>query len=228
MIGMEAGQSAFGDIYAWFKEVLSWPLENILDECKWLDLAIRDRLSNEVKEKIIPELSQAAENINPQESSIIALDWMNGRRTPYANQELKGAITGLTLGSDAPKIFRALVESTAYGAKKIVERFQEEGVEIHGVIALGGVAKKSPFVMQLVADVLNMPIQVAHSEQTCALGSAMAASVVANIHPTVEEAQKAMGQGFEKVYEPNPDLAKVYEEKYVEYNRLGDYIESST
>ena len=102
---------------------------------------------------------------------------MNGRRTPDANQNLKGAIMGLTLGSDAPGIFRALVESTAFGAKMIVDRFVEEGIRIDGVIALGGVAKKSPLVMQIVADVLNMPIKVARSEQAVALGTAMAAAV---------------------------------------------------
>jgi L-ribulokinase len=97
----------------------------------------------------------------------VALDWMNGRRTPDANQLLKGAILGLNLGSDAPRIFKALVEATAFGAKKIVDRFISEGIRIDGIVALGGVAKKSPFVMQVVADVLNMPILVAR-EQACA------------------------------------------------------------
>jgi L-ribulokinase len=155
----------------------------------------------------------------------VALDWLNGRRTPDANQALTGAITGLTLGSDAPKIFRALVEATAFGAKKIVDRFIAEGVPIKGVIALGGVAKKSPFVMQTVADVLNMKIKVARSEQTCALGAAMFAAVAAGIYPTIKHAQKAMGQGFEKEYRPIAQNAKKYQAQYEKYSKLADFVE---
>ena len=148
------------------------------------------------------------------------------RRTPYANQELKGAISGLSLGSDAPRIFKALVEATAFGSKMINDRFISEGVRIDGVIAIGGVAKKNPFVMQIVADVLNMPIKVASSDQTCALGSAMAASVMAGVHKDFGAAQKAMGGGFEKEYNPDPVRAKRYEELYLKYKKLGAFIEN--
>jgi L-ribulokinase len=151
---------------------------------------------------------------------------MNGRRTPDANQALKGAITGLSLGSDAPRIFKALVEATAFGSKMINERFIEEGATIKGVIAVGGVAKKNPFVMQTVADVLNVPIKVAKSDQTCALGSAMAASVVAGIHKDLPAAQKAMGGGFEKTYKPDPARAKKYDELFKKYKKLGTFIEN--
>jgi len=150
---------------------------------------------------------------------------MNGRRTPDANQVLKGAIMGLNLGSDAPRIFRALVEATAFGAKKIVDRFISEGVRIDGIIALGGVAKKSPFIMQVVADVLNMPILVARSEQACALGSAMAAAAVAGLYPSVLEAQKAMGNGFESEYKPIPAHAEAYEKLYRKYHEAGEFVE---
>jgi L-ribulokinase len=181
MLGLEAGQSAFGDIYSWFSKLLLWPVTNIISEMTWLNEKTKDKIKEETAEKIIAELSKQAEAIPVEETSIVALDWMNGRRTPDANQALKGAITGLSLGSDAPRIFRSLVEATAFGSKMINERFISEGVRIDGVIAIGGVAKKNPFVMQIVADVLNMPIKVADSDQTCALGSAMAASVVAGV-----------------------------------------------
>jgi L-ribulokinase len=228
MLGLEAGQSAFGDIYAWFKNVLSWPLEEILKKSDLLDKNTREKLAEEVASRIIPELSRAAENIDPSESGIIALDWMNGRRTPDANQALKGAITGLNLGSDAPRIFRALVEATAFGSLKIVERFEQEGVRIEGVIALGGVAKKSPFVMQVLADVLDRPIKIARSEQTVALGAAMFAATAAGIYPKVEEAQKAMGAGFDAEYRPDPARAAKYREMYDKYTRLGKFIEDET
>lgn len=225
MLGMEAGQSAFGDVYAWFRKVLMWPVDNILGKTMLIDETTRRKLLKEIDERIIPDLTEAAQKIPPEESGVIALDWMNGRRTPDANQLLKGVIAGITLGTDAPRIFRALVEATAFGAKKIVERFRDEGVRIDGVIALGGVAKKSPFVMQTVANVLNMPILVAKSDQTCALGSAMAASVVAGIHDDFIAAQQAMGSGFDQEYTPEQDAANAYAAMYVRYNRLGDIME---
>lgn len=225
MMGLEAGQSAFGDIYAWFSKLLSWPLTDIVAKLSWLDENTRRRIGEESAELIIEELSRQAEKIPVEESAILALDWMNGRRTPYANQELKGAITGLTLGSDAPRIFKALVEATAFGSRMINERFTTEGVRIDGVIAIGGVAKKNPFVMQIVADVLDMPIKVAKSDQTCALGSAMAAAVVAGIYKDVPAAQKAMGGGFEKEYRPDPAKAKIYSRIFEGYRKLGSFIE---
>ncbi len=204
MLGFEAGQSAFGDVYAWFRNIIAWPLENILAKTESIDTSTRDKLVEEISNKIIPELTKAAEKTDIGESGIIALDWMNGRRTPDANQALKGAIMGLNLGSDAPRIFRALVEATVFGSKKIVDRFISEGIRIDGVIALGGVAKKSPFVMQVMADALNMNIKVARSEQTVALGAAMFAAVVAGLYDTVETAQKDMGAGFDAEYKPIP------------------------
>lgn len=215
-VGLEAGQSAFGDIYAWFKNVLAWPLKA---------LAKNEEEANAIIDQIIPKLSEEAALIPVEESTILALDWMNGRRTPDANQEVQGAIIGLTLGSSAPRIFRALVEATAYGSKAIVDRFTREGIEIKEIIGLGGVAKKSPFVMQTLADVLDMPIKVAASEQTCALGAAMFAAVVAGVYPNVEEAQKAMGQGFEKTYYPNAANVQAYKELYLKYQVLGEFIE---
>jgi len=227
MLGLEAGQSAFGDIYAWFKNLLMWPLENIMQDTNLVDESTKNALIEEIASKIIPRLSKAAEKVSLDESGIVALDWMNGRRTPDANQMLKGAIAGLNLGSDAPRIFRALVEATAFGAKKIVDRFIEEGVRVDGVIALGGVAKKSPFVMQVVSDVLNMPIKVVRSEQTCALGSAMAAAVAGGIYDTFEVAQRNMGAGFEEEYKPDPERAEKYNNLYEKYKVLGAYVEDT-
>jgi len=224
-VGLEAGQSAFGDIYAWFKRVLAWPVENILSKTNIVDGETKARLTDEVLSGIIPELAAQAAKIPVEESTIIAVDWMNGRRTPDASQEVTGSIAGLKLGSDAPRIFRALVEATAFGSKAIVDRFAREGVEIKGVIGLGGVAKKSPFVMQTLADVLNMPIKVARTEQTCAFGAAMFASVVAGVHSKVEDAQTAMGQGFESEYKPIAANVKVYEQIYRQYQKLGCFTE---
>lgn len=225
MLGLEAGQSGFGDIYAWFKNVLMWPVEELLSKSTLVNDELKKQLIDEIADQIIPQLSAEAAKIPVGESGVLALDWMNGRRTPDANQLLKGAILGLNLGSDAPRIFRALVEATAFGAKKIVDRFIEEGIPIEGIIALGGVAKKSPFIMQVVADVINKPILVARSEQACALGSAMAAAVVGGVYSNVLEAQKHMGSGFETEYLPIPENAEKYEAIYADYSRYGEVIE---
>ena len=228
MVGLEAGQSAFGDIYAWFRDLLMWPVEQIVAELDNLESGQKKNIQKAAADQMITLLSEAASKIHPKDSSLLALDWMNGRRTPDANQSLKGAIMGITLGTDAPAIFRALVEATAFGAKMIVDRFVEEGVRIDEVIALGGVAKKSPLVMQIVADVLNKPIRVARSEQAVALGSAMAAAVVAGVHKSVPEAQKAMGGGFETEYHPDPGLVRIYADLFEQYKRFGQFVEVET
>lgn len=225
-IGLEAGQSAFGDIYAWFKNVIASPTLTILEKSTLIDASTKEKIIEEILDNILPVLSEEAMKIPIEESTIVALDWMNGRRTPDANQALTGAITGLKLGSTAPHIFRALVEATAFGSKAIVDRFTREGIEIKAVIGLGGIAKKSPFVMQTLADVLNMPIKIAQTEQTCAFGAAMFASVVAGIYPKVEDAQKAMARGFEKEYFPNSTNVLAYNEVYKMYIKIGAFIES--
>jgi L-ribulokinase len=225
MIGLEAGQSAFGDVYAWFKNVLAWPVLNILSKTILVDEATKQKLIDETLDQIIPSLSIEAAKVPVSESTILATDWMNGRRTPDANQLVKGTITGLNLGSSAPLIFRALVEATAYGSKAIVDRFIENGIKINEIIGIGGIALKSPFVMQTMADVLNMPIKVAKSEQACAFGTSMFAAVVAGVYEKVEDAQKAMGMGFAREFYPNKENAALYSELYKEYIKLGQFTE---
>jgi L-ribulokinase len=225
MLGLEAGQSAFGDIYAWFGKLLMWPVTEIISTMDWLDEKTKERIRTETSDRLISELSKRAGSLTDEQTAIVALDWLYGRRTPFANQELKGTITGLSLGSDAPRIFKSLVEATAFGSRMINDRFVSEGVRIDGVIAIGGVAKKNPFVMQIVADVLNMPIRIANSDQTCALGSAMAAAVMAGVHKDFGAAQKAMGSGFEKEYKPDPERAMKYKKLYLKYKKLGAFVE---
>jgi len=226
MVGLEAGQSAFGDTYAWFKNIISWPVNHLLSQSKIIDEATAKALKAELSDLIIPELSRQAALIPIDEPNELAVDWFNGRRTPDANQELKGAITGLSLGSDTPRIFRALAEATCFGAKSIVDRFISEGIPVKGIIGIGGVAKKSPFVMQMMADVLGMPIRIHQFKHTCALGAAMFAAVVAGIYPTVEEAMTAMGRGFDEEYYPNANLAAIYSKRYEQYKGLGEFVAS--
>lgn len=226
LIGLEAGQSAFGDLYTWFRNVLAWPIKNILSKSTLLDSETKKNLEKEIVDEIIPLLSEAAMKVPIEQSTIVATDWMNGRRTPDANQLLTGTITGLTLGSSAPLIFRALVEATAFGSKAIIERFLKSGINIEEIIAIGGIPLKSPFVMQTLTDVLGMPIKVARSEQTCALGAAMFAAVVAGKYATIQEAQMNMKQGFIYEYKPNKENTERYNLLYNKYLLTGKFSES--
>ncbi|HET9825731.1 MAG TPA: FGGY-family carbohydrate kinase, partial [Chitinophagaceae bacterium] len=150
---------------------------------------------------------------------------LNGRRTPDANQLLKAAIINLNLGSDAPRVFKALVEATCFGAKAIVERFNEQGVPVKALIGMGGVAKKSPYIMQVMADVMNMPIRIHKSEHTCAMGAAMFAATAAGIYNNVQEAMVGMGQGFDAEYYPNKKHIDYYNRRYQQYKKLGAFLE---
>ena len=228
MVGLEAGQSAFGDIYAWFKNILAWPLKSIL-----LNTTINNGIVNEevvvaMEDQILIKLNESASKLPLDANDPIAVDWMNGRRTPDANQLLKGGIEGISLATNAPILYKSLVEATCFGAKAIVDRFLEEGIPIKGIIGLGGVAKKSPFIMQMMSDIMNMPIKIHKSEQTCALGAAMFAATAAGVYEKVEMAMKNMGQGFEITYYPNKDRVDYYQERYIKYIGLGKYIEQTT
>ncbi|WP_044517618.1 ribulokinase [Hymenobacter sp. DG25B] len=228
MLGLEAGQSAVGDLLAWFRQVIEWPLRTLLPLSANLTAEQQAALEAEMSDRLFTELTKAAAAVNPEESAVLALDWVNGRRTPDANQALKGAIMNLTMGTSAPHIFRALVESICYGSRQIVERFEQEGIPIKQVIGLGGVAKKSSFLMQTLADVLNRPIKVAESDQAPALGSAMYAAVAAGIHPDVLTAQRVMGSGFAETYTPNPARVADYQRRYEQYQAFGSYVEQAT
>lgn len=225
MVGLEAGQSAFGDIYAWFKSILEWPTKTLLQHSSVIDSATADKLQQEISDKLIATLSAQAAALTPDENAELAIDWMNGRRTPDANQLLEGAITNLSLGSNAPAIFYALVEATCFGAKAIVDRFTDEGIPVKGLIGLGGVAKKSPFIMQMMADVMNMPIRIHKSEQTCALGAAMCAATAAGIYSKIEDAMEAMGSGFDTIYQPNKKKVAFFKKRYKKYKKLGAFVE---
>ncbi len=225
-VGLEAGQSAFGDLYAWFRKVLEWPLQNILLKSELLDKDAKTKLIEQIGEAIIPQLSDEATKIPIEQSTIIATDWMNGRRTPDANQLLTGSITGLTLGSSAPLIFRALVEATAFGSKSIIDRFIKSGIEIKEVIGIGGISQKSPFVMQTLSDVIGLPIKVAKSQQTCALGAAMFAAVIAGRYSNIQEAQVNMGQEFICEYMPDMEKHEKYKALYNQYLRIGQFTKA--
>lgn len=220
LIGLEAGQSAFGDLYAWFKKLVNWPLEAVAAQSG----LISTETLQAIEDQTLRVLGEAAAKFSPGETGITALDWVNGRRTPDADQTVAMAIAGLKMGSGAPELFRALVEATAFGARAIIERFREQGVAVDSVVAIGGISKKSDFVMQVCADVWNCPIDVLESDQSCALGAAIFASVAGGAHPDVASAQKVMASKVHKTYIPNAEAAGAYDALYGKYQALGHFV----
>jgi len=203
MYGLEAGQSAVGDIFNWFASYLA-PAEYT----KKGDTHVN--------------LTREAEKLAPGESGLIALDWNNGNRTILVDPLLSGMLVGQTLHTTAPEIYRALVESTAFGALTIIKRFEEYGVAVKEVVNCGGIAEKNPFVMQIYADVCNRPMKVSRSAQTCALGAAIFGAVAGGAYKKTEQAQRKMTGVKPTVYRPNKKAAKVYAELYELYRALHD------
>ncbi len=220
MIGYEAGQSVYGDYYAWFKKVLMWPLREIFAKTSLVDEKTKQKVIDEVYDQIIPTLARQAKIIPTKDSHIIATDWINGRRTPNVDYDLKGTITGLTLSSSAPLLYKSIVEATAYGSRAIVEQFINNGIEIEEIIAVGGISQKSPYVMQVLSDVLGMPIKVIATREACALGVAMCAAVTAGVYTKLEDAQEKMGMGISTIYYPNEENHAHYNVEYKKYQQL--------
>jgi L-ribulokinase len=204
-LGYEAGQSGVGDIFGWFANNYA-PTEYISTAtAKGLD--------------IHTYLSELASAQPVGAHGLVALDWQSGNRSTLVDHQLSGLIMGLTLATKPEEIYRAIVESTAYGARKIVQTFNESGVPVKEFIAAGGLIKNR-FVMQIYADVLNMPITIIKSAQGPALGSAIHAAVAAGAYKNVQSAAAAMGGVAEERYQPNPANAQVYNELYELYNQL--------
>jgi L-ribulokinase len=198
--GLEAGQSAVGDLFNW-----------------WVNY-IRPHGQAGTHEA----LSADAARLKPGESGLLALDWNNGNRTILVDQRLSGLLVGQTLYTTPAEIYRALIEATAYGALTIINRFEEYGVKIDAVVNCGGIAEKSPLTMQIYADVTGRPMKVSRSAQTCALGSAIAAAVIAGAYKDFATAQKKMTGLKPKVFKPNAQAHAVYQELYALYRELHD------
>jgi L-ribulokinase len=199
--GLEAGQSAVGDIFNWFVNYVQ---------------------PGGPKAGSHEALTAAAAKLKPGESGLLALDWNNGNRTILVDQRLTGLLLGQTLYTRPGEIYRALIEATAFGALAIMSRFEEYGVRVRQVINCGGIAEKNPLVMQIYADVTGRPMKLSRSAQTPALGAAMAGAVVAGRYASFAAAQKAMSGLKAKVYRPNKQANAVYRELYALYKQLHD------
>lgn len=197
--GVEAGQSAVGDIFKWWVEGV----------CQG-DAALH------------AELTRQAAKLAPGQSGLLALDWNNGNRTILVDQRLSGLLLGTTLHTTRAEIYRALIEATAFGARAIIERIRDYGVPIDRVVCAGGIAEKNPLLMQIYADVTGCTMLVAGSSQACALGSAVSAAVLAGAHKDFPSAQKAMTSLKKVSYKPKPAAQKTYHQLYALYRQLHD------
>jgi L-ribulokinase len=203
MHGLEAGQSAVGDIFNWFVNYLQ---------------------PGGPKAGSHEALTAEAAKLRPGESGLLALDWNNGNRTVLVDPRLSGLLVGQTLYTTPAEIYRALIEATAFGALAIIQRCEDYGVKVDQVVNCGGIAEKNPLVMQIYADVTGRPMKVSRSGQTCALGAAIAGAVVAGAYRDYPEAQRRMTGLKSKVYRPNARAHAVYRELYDIYRKLHDAL----
>ncbi|HTG44509.1 MAG TPA: ribulokinase, partial [Verrucomicrobiae bacterium] len=206
--GYEAGQPGVGDLFAWYVEQAA--PASVVDQARQKKLGLHDFLAAQ------------AGRLRPGESGLLALDWWNGNRSVLADAELSGVLLGLTIHTRPAEIYRALIEATAFGTRKIVDAFTTKGLAINELVASGALAQKNPVLMQIYADVLQRPISVAAHEQSSALGSAMWGAVAAGLHPNIHKAAEAMVKPSRKVYSPHRAHKKIYDRLYEEYSRLHD------
>lgn len=220
LICLEAGQSAFGDMYAWLARFVSWPLEELARRHPEL----KDKAA-ELAADLIPAMTSAWDSRPLDGPPPMILDWFNGRRTPFANQRLKGVMGDLNLGSELPEVFGGFVTATACGARAIMECLTDQGLPVERVRAIGGISRKSPFIMQALADVMKRPIEVVSSDQSCALGAAVFAAVAAGIFADVPQASEKMASRVEKCFYPEARRSEIFEEHYQNYRRWSAALE---
>lgn len=215
-VGIETGQAAFGDIFGWFKKVLMWPIRQTKE---YLPDGEYDRLCEAMSDTMLNRLQEEAKEL-PEDLFPVSLDWFNGRRYPDTDDFQKGMIGGLTLGAEAPYLFRSLVFGAVCGLKRIVEGFEKAGIELDKVVAVGGISKKSEYIMQMMADVLGKKISILDADQTCALGAAIYAAVAGGAYETMQEASDNMAAKSIREFVPDETKKDFYGQKYGEYLRL--------
>ncbi len=201
--GFEVGLSSFGDAFAWLRRLLSWPIEQLLPEDA--DPGLKKKMT----ERILPALTAEAEKLPLRLEAPLATDYFNGRRNPVLNTSITASLTRLKIHTSAPELFYAIVESTAFATKAILDHMDSRNVAIDELVAVGGVAQKSPFVMQLMADVVQREISVSATKNAGAMGAAIHAAVASGLYPNVRAAQEAMCPPVISTYRPTSDKTRI-------------------
>jgi len=223
-MGIEAGQPAFGDAYTWVKKIGLWAIENIVVPEEVIDSQRVGKLETYLEKQFIPRVEKAAERYIDHEE--IALDWFNGRRYPSLNESVKSMLSHITLGTDLPALFCAVAKGTIFGSRAIFDSLRQNGVEIDEIICVGGIAEKSPFIMQMFADALKVPIQVCSDKQVCARGAAIYASVAAGLWENIPQAQKIFVNQMNTTYAPDSKMSEVYDRQFKTYQKIGTMSET--
>ena len=224
MMGLESSQAAFGDVYRWFQDLLMWPLESLLKYSQTLSSDPSEKVINEIRSNLLGKLTSEAQAL-PLEGVVTALDWFNGRRYPFANENLHSAMMGLGLSTSAPEIFQGLVLGTVFGQRQIVEELVNVGVRVREIRAVGGISRKSPYVIQSLADCLGQPINVCHTAHASASGAAIYAAVGCEAYPSISAAQEVMSGKVERIYEPDLAKSEAYNQAYQRYLSLGEFVQ---
>lgn len=222
-VGIETSQAAFGDLCSWFRSILMWPVEYMLPKDGMTEDE-RNKTIQMIRDTILDRISEAAIEIEDDED-LTVIDWFNGRRYPIINETVKGGMYGLTLGTDVPHLFRAILLSAVFGSRRIIDSMVSRGIEIDEIITVGGIPQKSQLVMQMLADVIKRPIKVSNLTQACAQGAAMYAAVAAECYKDLEEAQVHMDAGFMKTYIPDKEKFEKYDYQYRQYLKVGRHFE---
>lgn len=222
-VGIETSQAAFGDLCSWFRSILMWPVEYMLPKDGMIEDE-RNKTIQMIRDTILDRISEAAIEIEDDED-LTVIDWFNGRRYPIINETVKGGMYGLTLGTDVPHLFRAILLSAVFGSRRIIDSMVSRGIEIDEIITVGGIPQKSQLVMQMLADVIKRPIKVSNLTQACAQGAAMYAAVAAECYKDLEEAQVHMDAGFMKTYIPDKEKFEKYDYQYRQYLKVGRHFE---
>ncbi len=207
LVGIEAGQAAFGDVFRWLERIMSW----------------RGSAAGNTDGAILAMLGESCMDLPPPR--VVALDWFNGRRYPEENDLVKACILNLDLGVDAPALYQSLVVGVAFGAKRMLDGFVASGISVDTVVCAGGVARKSPYVIQTLATVLNRDVGVSASVEACALGSAMLAACAAGLHPSLEACQERLVEGMVARYTPDERHKEAYAKAFSEYMAAGRFME---
>lgn len=223
-VGIEAGQAAFGDVNAWFSRLLQWPLDNLLDNIDVLTPQQQQSIKKSIGSSLIASLETTASTIDIE--PLFAVDWFNGRRYPFLNENVTAAIMGLNLGTTAPEIYHALVQSTVMGSKRIFDSLTDNGIVIDKLILVGGIARKSPFTMQMMSDFLNRSIMVSSEDQVCARGAAIYAAAAAGFFRSISDAQESFCEPYRIDFMPDESKSNKYDKIYKNYLACGSLIEA--